>query len=181
MLHLLRQPQSASIQSAVSVPSIVHWRKESGSAELCEEPQGMNYPAASYSFFTSCRPWPCYASVSQAPTLASQDDKHLRQTEKVPEGLFIHRRTITEPKGEKLPVNALPSHRGADGKYSVLLERGAETVRSRGCVSRYGESLCKHNCSSVLLNFCHCVLPDQWTLSYPEVLSSQAHCQHALL
>lgn len=91
---------------------------------------------------------------------ASQDDKHLRQAEKVPKGLFIHRRTITEPKGEKLPVNALPSHRGADGKYSVLLEHGAETVRSRGCVSRNGESLCKHNCSSVLLNFCHCVLPD---------------------
>jgi len=31
---------------------------------------------------------------------ASQNDKHLRQAEKVPEGLFIHRRTITEPRGE---------------------------------------------------------------------------------
>lgn len=31
---------------------------------------------------------------------ASQDDKHLRQAEKVPEGLFIHRHTITEPRGE---------------------------------------------------------------------------------
>ncbi len=66
---------------------------------------------------------------------ASQDDKHLRQAEKVPECLFIHRHTITEPKGEKLPLNALPSHRGADGKYSVLLEHGAETVRSRGCLT----------------------------------------------
>lgn len=90
---------------------------------------------------------------------ASQDDKHLRQAEKVPEGLFIHRHTITEPRGEKLPVNALPSHRGADGKCSVLLEHSGETVRSRGYVSRNSESLCKHS-YSVLLKFWRCVLPD---------------------
>lgn len=69
MLHLPGEPQSVSIQAAYLVPSIVQWRKENGSAELCEEPQGKNYPADSYSFFTSCRPWPCYASVSQAPAL----------------------------------------------------------------------------------------------------------------
>lgn len=100
MLHLPGEPQSVRIQAAVSVISIVRWRKESGSAELCEEPQGKNYPAASYSSLLPADRGRATLQSHRLLRWASQDDKHLRQAEKVPEGLFIHRHTITEPRGE---------------------------------------------------------------------------------
>ncbi|GAA6097156.1 rho GTPase-activating protein 42 isoform X1 [Tachysurus ichikawai] len=54
------------------IRSPVVFRNERRSVELCEEPQGENYPAAPSSLTTSCRPWLRYAPFSQAaaPTLS---------------------------------------------------------------------------------------------------------------